>query len=310
MFIGVWGLLTALPAQAQPRPTPALLSSHEWEKPTATPAPTPVPSPSPAGLLPQKLPAPSQVITVDVPILMYHHVGAPYRNQFNVPLSDFKAQMDYLAQNGYTTVSMAQIAAALRGQSELPPCPVAITFDDGYADVYHNALPVLRKHGFHATFYVVTGYISATKTFMNWDQLKHLSSLGMEIGSHSYNHPFLAQTTGYTLTRQIVGSKSRLEAGVGISITTFAYPYGSYNGSVAALVAEAGYTSAAAASGTFQQTSQRIYAMSRLAVYDNISLPVFIARLPKHGPKGLGPCPLPPAAAQSARPVKSDEEAP
>lgn len=313
IIIAALGLLAATPADAAVRPPPAIMPPSEWEhasptrkpplKPLSTPAPTPSPVPLPA-------PAPASVITADVPILMYHHVGAPYRNQFNVPLKDFEAQMNYLAQNGYTTVSIAQIAAALRGQGSLPPCPVAITFDDGYANVYHNALPVLQKHGFRATFYVVTGYISATKAFMNWDQLRHLSSLGMEIGAHSYNHPYLTDTIGLTLTRQIVAPKVKLEAELGISITTFAYPYGAYNGYIANAVAGAGYSSAVAGGYNFHQSSQRLYSLRRTAVYGGDTLAVFISRLPKHGPTGTGVCPLLAGAAQTAPPVKSGKEAP
>ena len=53
-------------------------------------------------------------ITLDVPILMYHQVGS-YPGRYNVPRQVFEAQMAYLAQNGYTSVSIDQIAAALRG---------------------------------------------------------------------------------------------------------------------------------------------------------------------------------------------------
>lgn len=313
IIIAALGLLAATPANAAVRPMPALMPPSEWEhasptrllplKPSPTPAPTSLPVPLP-------LPAPASSITADVPILMYHHVGAPYRTQFNVPLEDFEAQMNYLAQNGYTTVSIAQIAAALRGEGSLPPCPVAITFDDGYANVYNNALPVLQKHGFRATFYVVTGYISVTKTFMNWDQLRHLSSLGMEIGAHSYNHPYLTETVGLSLTRQIVAPKVKLEAELGISVTTFAYPYGAYNGYVANAVAGAGYASAVACGYNFHQSSHRLYNLRRTAVYGGDTLAVFISRLPRHGPKGTGICPLPTGAAQNAPPVKSGQEGP
>src|SRR3989304_4091224 len=92
-------------------------------------------------------------ITLDVPILIYHQVGS-YPGRYNVPRQVFEAQMAYLAQNGYTSVSIDQIAAALRGQSGLPPCPVAITFDDGYTSVYSNALPILQQYGLRATFYI------------------------------------------------------------------------------------------------------------------------------------------------------------
>lgn len=94
---------------------------------------------------------PSRPLTLDVPILMYHLIGGQSRSRYDVPAKDFAAQMQYLAQHGYTTVSVDQIAAALRSQAELPPCPIAITFDDGYRVTYENALPILQQYGFHAT---------------------------------------------------------------------------------------------------------------------------------------------------------------
>src|SRR5512135_2950508 len=97
-------------------------------------------------------------LTLDVPILMYHHIGGHFISPYNISTKDFAAQMDYLAQHGYTPVSVDQVAAALRGESDLPPCPVALTFDDGYAEQYNNARPILQQHNYHATFYLVTGY--------------------------------------------------------------------------------------------------------------------------------------------------------
>lgn len=233
------------------------------------------------------------VVTANVPILMYHHVGAPFQHYYNVPLSNFEAQMAYLAHNGYTAVSVDQVAAALRGQGNLPTCPVAITFDDGYADAYDNAVPVLRKYGFHATFYIVTSYISTSKMFMNWDQVRTLADHGMVIGSHSHTHPYLTHVSGYTLTHQIAGSKAKLEARLGISITTFSHPYGDYNELVTRILSDTGYTSAVGIGYTFRQSSERIYKMSRTAVYSDVTLPLFIARLPRRSPDGKCACPLP-----------------
>ena len=234
----------------------------------------------------------TDVITLDVPILMYHHVGANFRSRYNISVRDFDAQMAYLAQHGYTTVSIDQIAAALRGQGGLPPCPVALTFDDGYADVHTNALPILKHDGLHATFYIVAGFISTTNRFMNWNQVKDLAAQGMFIGSHSYTHPFLAQLAGPRLPHQIVDSKTRLEQELGIPITTFAYPFGSFSLTAMRAVSEAGYTAAVWTGYGARQTSNLIYKLSRFGMYDGLSLPMFAVRLPRHSPDGAGACPL------------------
>jgi len=228
-------------------------------------------------------------ITLDVPILMYHQVGS-YPGRYNVPRQVFEAQMAYLAQNGYTSVSIDQIAAALRGQGGLPPCPVAITFDAGYTSVYSNAVPILQQYGRYATFYIVAGYIGMSRRFMNWNQVRDLATDGMWIGSHSYNHPYLARLFRASLEHQIVDSKAKLESELGISVTTFAYPFGSYSPAVMHAVTETGYVAALWTGYGSHQAEDRIYKMPRYAIYNWVSLRLFEAQLPKHRPNGSGAC--------------------
>ena len=232
-------------------------------------------------------------ITLDVPILMYHQVGS-YPGKYNVPRQLFEAQMAYLAQNGYTSVSIDQIAAALRGQGGLPPCPVAITFDDGYTAAYSNALPILQQYGLRATFYIVAGYVGMSRRFMNWDQVRDLAADGMWIGSHSYNHPYLARLFHASMEHQIVDSKAKLESELGIPITTFAYPFGSYSPAVVRAVTETGYVAALWTGYGPHQSEDRIYKMPRYGIYNWVSLSRFEAQLPKHGPNGSGTCPSTP----------------
>ncbi len=81
--------------------------------------------------------------TVVVPILMYHHVGAP-AGRYHVPQTLFEWQMDYLGQNGFTALSIEQIAAALAGGPPLPAKPIAITFDDVTTAGDANAAVAIR----------------------------------------------------------------------------------------------------------------------------------------------------------------------
>ena len=251
-------------------------------------------SPLKTSLFHASVPATSP-ITLEVPILLYHQIGGG-RSKYNLPVRDFAEQMKYLAGHGYVTVSIDQVAAALRGQRALPPCPIAITFDDGYRSAYANALPILQQFGLRATFYLVTGYISHTMAYMNWDQARNLIAKGMWVGSHSVSHPFLARLARTPAQHQIDDSKSILEAQLGISITTFAYPYGSMRPSVERAVEDAGYAAALWTGHGARQTSDQIYQMKRIGVYSPITLAYFIARLPRHGPDGVGACPIVPSS--------------
>ncbi len=230
-------------------------------------------------------------ITLDVPILLYHEIGGS-GTRYNLPVKDFAAQMEYLSKHGYTSVSIDQIAAALRGQGDLPPCPIAITLDDAYRGAYTNAVPILQQYGFRATYYLPTDHLGRSARYMTWDQARDLVSKGMWIGSHSLSHPLLARLSRLSAQYQITESKSILEAQLGISITTFAYPFGSLGASVERATVAAGYTAALWTGYSWQHTTDRIYRLKRVGVYSPIRLTTFSTRLPKHGPTGTGTCPL------------------
>src|SRR5579859_4230179 len=97
-----------------------------------------------------------------IPILMYHSIAsdaAPRFRKFAVTPDSFASQLDYLAAHHYTPITISQLVAAMDGEIALPERPVALTFDDGFADFYTTALPALKRHGFTATLYLATGYI-------------------------------------------------------------------------------------------------------------------------------------------------------
>src|SRR5574344_1548413 len=92
-----------------------------------------------------------------IPILEYHMVDeAPAEDErvYNVPPEEFQEQLDYLQQQGYTTITMLDYAKARKGKFDLPAKPVILTFDDGYEDNYTTMLPILEAHGMKATVYM------------------------------------------------------------------------------------------------------------------------------------------------------------
>lgn len=221
------------------------------------------------------------------PILLYHHVGnagleGASATRFDVTAAGFETQLALLKQLGYQTITVSELAAALRGELALPPRPVALTFDDAWADQYNIAFPLLQKYGMTATFYVPSRYPGGKST-LSWDQLRTLSQAGMEIGSHTRTHRWEPTAWG-----QVALSKSELQAQLGISVTTFAYPYGLVK--YADLVHKAGYTSAVAAGGVAVQVVARPFTLRRIEINGRDSLATFIRWLPWRG-RGTELCP-------------------
>src|SRR5260370_31276092 len=132
-----------------------------------------------------------------IPILMYHSIAQstnPKFKQFAVPPALFAEHMTYLRQHSYTPINVTQLVCMLsQGKFALPERPVVLTFDDGFADFYTNALPVLQQCGFTATLYIATGFIGstslwlaregeATRPMLTWAQVNEIGACGIECG--------------------------------------------------------------------------------------------------------------------------------
>lgn len=192
-----------------------------------------------------------------VPILMYHHVaqapprGVPSRYMFVSPRL-FRLHMRMLKLMGYKGCSMADLGPYLGG--EKTGKVVGITFDDGYRNVYENALPVLHAHGFTSTTYFVSRQVGGYNLWdaermprddcMSLAELREWAAHGQEVGAHTLDHVRLGDLPPAEARRQIEGSKAELEDMVGRPVEAFSYPYGSHNDRVAETAREAGYATA------------------------------------------------------------------
>jgi peptidoglycan/xylan/chitin deacetylase (PgdA/CDA1 family) len=212
--------------------------------PPIAPTLIPIPPTPPAGVGLQLAP-----LAQPAPILMYHYVRTvdasldPLGFQLSVTPELFDQHMAWLAQNGYTGIRLDTMLRCMRGEPLCPPQPVVLTFDDGYADAYDAAFPILQRYGFSATFYIVTGFVGQPG-YMGWEQVAALRDSGMEIGSHTIDHLMLTQTDPVEMARQITQSKQDLEHLLGVPITSFCYPVGDLNGFVVEQVRAAGYANA------------------------------------------------------------------
>lgn len=243
--------------------------------------------PDPEGLLAED--------ELQAPILLYHFVGRQALEQngrstsrFNVTATDFAAQLALLQQLGYHTVTLREIAAALRGEATLPSHPIALTFDDGWVEQYDIVFPLLQKYGMRATFFIPSTYPVGGR-FITWEQLQTLADAGMEIGSHGRRHQQLTTLSTAVAADEIRRSKTELEAHLGRPVTSFSYPYGSAHETHQYLVADAGYTAAVGLGPASVQSLSRIYYLRRIEVQGTYTLADLLRWLPWRG-EGSGLC--------------------
>ncbi len=116
---------------------------------------------------------------------------------------------------------------------------VSLTFDDGTGD-HIEVARLLADRGLPATFYVSSGLIGSSPEHLTWDEVTEIAALGHEVGGHTSNHPDLATLDEDAAFAQIADDRQTLRAH-GLDPVTFAYPYGSQNDAVRALVARSGY---------------------------------------------------------------------
>ena len=192
-----------------------------------------------------------------VPILMYHNIavapqGVKLRGLYISPRR-FARQMALLHWLGYQGLSMSAAMPYLRGEREGKV--VVITLDDGYRDNLEHALPVLQRHGFTATCYVVSAAIGTDnhwdaqqlgthKPLMNVHELHRWREAGMEIGAHSRHHPRLPELSEPELDDEVSGSKRELEGLLAVPVTQFCYPYGAAGLRERAAARRAGFVAA------------------------------------------------------------------
>ncbi len=216
--------------------------------------------------------------TYKIPILMYHDIG-DQANGLTVTPQALAEQMDALDAAGFETVSIDTVLLALRGEPvRLPERGVVLTFDDAYAGVYQKAYPILKKHGYTATLYVITGLVER-KGYVNWEQVRELAKGGWTIGSHTVHHQNLRLLTGTQLQAELVPARRVLQENTGQPILSFCYPAGQYNDAVVEEVKTAGYYGAVTTGPGIARLMDSAFTLKRVRIDGREGLDSFKAKL-------------------------------
>lgn len=282
IVLNVDALFLSPTATAPSTPTPTLTPiATPTRSATPTPTPTLTPTPSPTRTrVPTLTPTTKQNMRqLRVPVLMYHYISIPppeadaIRLDLSVTPQAFDEQMAFLVSNGYHTVRVSDVVEHLLSGAPLPEKPIVLTFDDGYADNYEAALPILKKYGMMATFYVIAKFTENQRPgYATWDQLREMANAGMEIGSHSMDHSDLRGRSIAFLTNQIAGSKQIIESRLGSAVKTFSYPSGKYDANTIAVLRANGYLGAVTEIQGLQQTTNDIFELRRVRIRGSYSL--------------------------------------
>lgn len=178
------------------------------------------------------------------PILMYHAVGdeegADWPASLIMKPRLFESHLQYLTEQGYTIVSVEELAHRLEQGASVDKY-VALSFDDGYKNNYSVVLPLLQKYGAKGSFFVINREMG-DELHMNEQEIKALIGAGMELGSHTYSHNPLAKIEEKYLVWELDTSRYWLKKKFdGYIVRTLAYPNGSYNSTVVAAAKKYGF---------------------------------------------------------------------
>ena len=202
-------------------------------------------------LLPWASAAEEHTEYVMVPILMYHSLYKTASNMWMLTPDEFEADLKYLAENGYTAVTVSQLRDYVQSGGELPEKPVVLTFDDGYYNNLSVALPLLEKYDMRMVLSIIgeytddwseTGGADSRYGHVTWEQLRQLVDSGrVEVSNHtqSLHHndngrKGVTRKRGEDLetyrgvfSRDVMLLQEKILEHCGVMPICFAFPYGS-----------------------------------------------------------------------------------
>lgn len=192
-----------------------------------------------------------------MPILCYHSVSPDWKSPLSVSPAMFERQCQWLSRRR-TLVDLETAVAQMQPRGNLSGQLAALTFDDGFADLYEHALPVILRHKVPCTIFLVAETLLRQNPKVHWvdnpppsplsvlslDQVREMRKLGIQFASHSYSHHDLTTLSDYECELDLRESRILLEDLLGAPVQFLAYPRGLHNERVRKAAHKAGYSHA------------------------------------------------------------------
>ena len=232
--------------------------------------------------------------TATVPVLMYHVInpppaGAPFPGLY-VPSDEFAAQMEALKAAGWHAVTMDQVEAYWkRGVPLGPGKPIVLTFDNGYASQYENALPVLKRLGWVGNENIQLTGLPPSQGGLTDAQVRGLISAGWELDTQGISHADLIALDASQLQYQVATARHMLQKRYGVPVNWFCYPSGHYNATVIAAVKAAGFVGATTVIPGWATPSEDPYRLPRLRVLGGTSPGALLQQIATYESSGAPP---------------------
>ena len=204
--------------------------------------------------------------SIFVPVIMYHRLlnDPDKAGDYTVSPDVFKEDMQYLSENGYTSVFVSDLIGYIEAGTPLPEKPVVVTFDDGYYNVMEYAYPYMKENNIKAVINIVGSYTEQSTeedehnpaySYLTWDEIAKLDRSGLfEIGSHTYDmHSMsgrrgckrLSNENAEEYRQALIGDigmlQDMLREKSGVTPVTFAYPYGFISTESTGILKEIGF---------------------------------------------------------------------
>lgn len=214
---------------------------------------------------------------------MYHVInppvaGAKYPGLY-VPEPEFAAQMQALKDAGWHAVTMDQVQANWTRGVPLPAKPIVLSFDNGYASQYTNALPVLKRMGWVGVENIQLSGLPVSQGGLSDAQIRGLISAGWELDTQGVSHAELTSLSASALHYQVATARQLLRQRYGVPVNWFCYPSGHYTAGVIAEVKAAGFVGSTTVIPGWASRSDDPYALPRLRVLGGTSPSGLLAQI-------------------------------
>lgn len=211
------------------------------------------------------LPQPEDGVTL--PVLMYHGITKEQSRigKYVISYEMFENDLQYLRDNGYTTVLIQDLINYVNGAGDLPEKPVLLTFDDGYYNNYLYGFELLKKYRMKAVISIIgtwtenysqTGETNPNYSHITWAQIREMQASGLvEVQNHSYDMHTnnkgrdgakmksgeSVQAYARILTEDIGKLQDRMQEETGCRPTCFTYPYGGISDASVDIIKQLGF---------------------------------------------------------------------